>query len=153
MELPELIDNYNKAKAMRQKLEAKADEVKATETELQAQILMALDNAGISSAKANGYTVTKTHSVVCQIADNVALADTMLKLMQKAKADGNPAADGLLIQKRASKTAVIDYIKAELGVPATDDISITDANVIAKCQEIGVALVDNVSLSVRKSSK
>lgn len=152
MELPTLIENYNKAKAMRQKLESKAEEIKATELDLQAQILMALDSAGVQSVKASGFTVSKTHKIVCQIADNIALADTMLTLMQKAKEKGCPAADGLLIQKRAAKEAVVDFIKAELGVPATDDLNIQDANVIQKCQEIGVTLVDNVSLSVRKSS-
>lgn len=147
----EQIELLQKLKEARSRLEKQAEELKRHENLIKADILMELDKQGLDAIKECGYTLSRKHNLRCEIADHAALQLAMYNLMTQAKADGRPLQDGMLFQRTVSKTAVTDLLKAQLGLLSDDALDPNSPQVRDAAHALGVRLVDNVDLSVRKS--
>ena len=74
----------------------------------------------------------------------------MFALMVKAKEEGRPLQDGLLLQRTVAKTTVLDLIHARLGLKEDEEMDVNAQNTIDEADKLGLRLVDNIDISVRK---
>ena len=75
----------------------------------------------------------------------------MFNLMCKAKHEGRPLQDGLLLQRTVSKSSVIDLIRHNLNVREDEELNVTAPEVIEEAKRLGLRLVDDIGLNIRKS--
>ncbi len=147
----EAIKLYNEIRETRARLEKKAAELKEAENKIKADIIAELDALGIDSFKEGGYTLSRKHSVRAEILDHATLQEVMFNLMCKAKQEGRPLQDGLLLQRTVSKSSVIDLIRHNLNVREDAELNVTAPEVIEEAKRMGLRLVDDIGLNIRKS--
>ncbi len=147
----EAIKLYADLRDARAQLEKKVAEIKEAENKIKADIIAELDALGIDSFKEGGYTLSRKHSVRAEVVDHAALQEVMFSLMCKAKQEGRPLQDGLLLQRTVSKSSVIDLIRRNLNVREDDELNVTAPEVVAEAKHLGLRLVDDIGLNIRKS--
>lgn len=147
----EAIKLYTDLRDARAQLEKKVAEIKEAENKIKADIIAELDALGIDSFKEGGYTLSRKHNVRAEVTDHAALQEVMFNLMCKAKQEGRPLQDGLLLQRTVSKSSVIDLIRRNLGVREDDELNVTAPEVVEEAKRLGLRLVDDIGLNIRKS--
>lgn len=147
----EAIKTYQELRELRSRYEKKALEIKEAENKIKAEIIAELDALGIDSFKEGGYTLSRKHSVRAEVADHNMLQEAMFALMIKAKKEGRPLQDGLLLQRTVSKTAVLDLIRKGLGLREDDELKVNAPETIEMAKRLGLRLVDDIGLNIRKS--
>lgn len=147
----EQIKLYHELREARAKLEKKCDEIKAHEQAIKADILMELDKLGIDSFKEGGYTLSRKHNIRAEVTDHPILQDAMYALMTKAREEGRPLQDGLLLQRTVSKSSVIDLIRSRMGLREEDELDVMSEATQAEAAKLGIRLVDITDLTIRKS--
>lgn len=147
----EQIKLYTELRDTRARLEKKVAEIKEAENKIKADIIAELDALGIDSFKEGGYTLSRKHSVRAEVTDHSQLQEVMFDLMCKAKQEGRPLQDGLLLQRTVSKSSVIDLIRHNLNVRDDDELNVTAPEVIEEAKRLGLRLVDDIGLNIRKS--
>lgn len=147
----EAIKTYQELRELRSRYEKKALEIKEAENKIKAEIIAELDALGIDSFKEGGYTLSRKHSVRAEVADHNMLQEAMFALMVKAKKEGRPLQDGLLLQRTVSKTAVLDLIRKGLGLREDDELKVNAPETIEMAKRLGLRLVDDIGLNIRKS--
>lgn len=147
----EAIKLYTDLRDARAQLEKKVAEIKEAENKIKADIIAELDALGIDSFKEGGYTLSRKHNVRAEVTDHAALQEVMFNLMCKAKQEGRPLQDGLLLQRTVSKSSVIDLIRHNLGVREDDELNVTAPEVVEEAKRLGLRLVDDIGLNIRKS--
>ena len=114
--LKDKIELYNNVREARAKFEKQAQVLKDKEAQLKAEMLAELNAHGLDSLVEGGYTIFKKHSVRAEVTDHNKLQEAMFALMVKAKEEGRPLQDGLLLQRTVAKTTVLDLIHDRLGL-------------------------------------
>lgn len=147
----EQIKLYTELRDTRARLEKKVAEIKEAENKIKADIIAELDALGIDSFKEGGYTLSRKHSVRAEVTDHSQLQEVMFDLMCKAKQEGRPLQDGLLLQRTVSKSSVIDLIRHNLNVRDDDELNVAAPEVIEEAKRLGLRLVDDIGLNIRKS--
>jgi hypothetical protein len=147
----EAIKLYTDLRDARAQLEKKVAEIKEAENKIKADIIAELDALSIDSFKEGGYTLSRKHNVRAEVTDHAALQEVMFNLMCKAKQEGRPLQDGLLLQRTVSKSSVIDLIRHNLGVREDDELNVTAPEVVEEAKRLGLRLVDDIGLNIRKS--
>jgi hypothetical protein len=147
----EAIKLYTDLRDARAQLEKKVAEIKEAENKIKADIIAELDALGIDSFKEGGYTLSRKHNVRAEVTDHAALQEVMFNLMCKAKQEGRPLQDGLLLQRTVSKSSVIDLIRHNLNVREDDELNVTAPEVVEEAKRLGLRLVDDIGLNIRKS--
>lgn len=147
----EAIKLYTDLRDARAQLEKKVAEIKEAENKIKADIIAELDALGIDSFKEGGYTLSRKHNVRAEVTDHAALQEVMFDLMCKAKQEGRPLQDGLLLQRTVSKSSVIDLIRHNLNVREDDELNVTAPEVVEEAKRLGLRLVDDIGLNIRKS--
>lgn len=147
----EAIKLYTDLRDARAQLEKKVAEIKEAENKIKADIIAELDALGIDSFKEGGYTLSRKHNVRAEVTDHAALQEVMFDLMCKARQEGRPLQDGLLLQRTVSKSSVIDLIRHNLGVREDDELNVTAPEVVEEAKRLGLRLVDDIGLNIRKS--
>lgn len=148
--LKDKIKLFNEVREARAKFEKQAQFLKEKENELKAQMLAELSAHGLDSLTEDGYTIFKKHNIRAEVIDHAQLQEVMYDLMTKAKAEGRPLQDGLLLQRTVSKSSVIDLIHERLGLKADEEMDVNAQNTIDEATKLGLRLVDNIDISVRK---
>ena len=148
--LLDYIEKYQQVRDARAKLEKDVENLKAAENALKASMLASLDATGLDSIKEGGYTVFKKHNIRAEITDHAKLQGVMYDLMTEAYNEGRPLQDGLLLQRTVAKTTVLDLIHTRLGLPEDKELDVNDQNTIDEADRLGLRLVDNIDISVRK---
>lgn len=148
--LLEYIEKYQEVRDARAKLERSVEKLKETETQLKASMLASLDASGLDSIKEGGYTVFKKHNIRAEITDHAKLQGVMYDLMTQAHNEGRPLQDGLLLQRTVAKTTVLDLIHSRLGLPEDQELDVNNQDTIDQADSLGIRLVDNIDISVRK---
>ena len=148
--LKDKIELYNSVREARAKYEKQAQILKDKEAQLKAEMLAELNAHGLDSLAEGGYTIFKKHSVRAEVTDHNKLQEAMFALMVKAKEEGRPLQDGLLLQRTVAKTTVLDLIHARLGLKEDEEMDVNAQNTIDEADKLGLRLVDNIDISVRK---
>jgi hypothetical protein len=149
--IEELVALYNKLRQKRSELEKMATEIKSSEENVKAQLLMALDMFGLTSIKSNNTTISRTSTIRPEIIDHAALQEVMYKLMTEARAEGRPLQDGLLLQRTVAKNSVLAYIREQAGLSESDELDVSNPKVAEIAKSIGLNLRVVTDLSIRKS--
>lgn len=74
----------------------------------------------------------------------------MYELMTKARAEGRPLQDGLLLQRTVAKNTVLDLIHSRLGLKDDEELDVNSQATIDEAAKLGLRLVDLVDVSIRK---
>lgn len=148
--LKEDIDLYNQIRDARAKLEKQAQYLKEKEQVIKAKLLATLTANGLDSITESGFTVFKKHNIRAEITNHEALQEVMYNLMTEARAEGRPLQDGLLLQRTVSKSSVVDLIHERLGLKEDEELDVADDTTIAEAAKLGIRLVDNLDISIRK---
>ena len=141
---------YNEIREARAKYEKHAQYLKDKEQVLKAEMLAELASKGLDSLTEAGFTVFKKHTIRAEITDHETLQSAMYELMTQARAEGRPLQDGLLLQRTVAKNTVIDLIHSRLGLKEDEDMDVNDPKTIDEASKLGLRLVDNVDISIRK---
>lgn len=150
--LKDTIILYKKIRDARASLEKQALVLKEKEEELKGQMLADLNAHGLESLSEGGFTVFKKHTIRAEITNHAALQDSMYELMTKARAEGRPLQDGLLLQRTVAKNTVLDLIHSRLGLRDDEELDVNSQATIDEAAKLGLRLVDLVDVSIRKKA-
>ena len=148
--LKDKIELYNTVREARAKFEKQAQVCKDKEAQLKAEMLAELAAHGLDSLTEGGFTIFKKHSVRAEVTDHNKLQEAMFALMVKAKEEGRPLQDGLLLQRTVAKSTVLDLIHERLGLKDDEEMDVNAKDTIDEAEKLGLRLVDNIDISVRK---
>lgn len=147
----EQIETYKKLRDLRSQFEKRVAELKEAENAIKADILAELDALGIDSFKEGGYTLSRKHNVRAEVTNHAVLQEAMFSLMCKAKEEGRPLQDALLLQRTVSKSSVLDLIRRNLNVKEDADLDVNAPETIQEAERLGLRLVDSIDLNIRKA--
>lgn len=117
MELKELVIQVKNIQAQRKVLEAQAKELKTKEDELKEQIISYMTQQNMPSVHFKDLAqVVITKKQHLEVTNKELFTETVLRSLVTAYQERRPFVDGMLVQLRPSKEAVLAYLEHNPGI-------------------------------------
>lgn len=150
MNVNDLITQWRTVVKQRQELDRLSRELKVgPEAALKSQILMYLDSQNLPGVKSGVGTVSRTTKDHMEVTDLNVLLEKQYELFNKAKAEGRPLSDALLLQRTPVKAEITSYVLGMLGLD--EKAKPTDDEFNAAADALGIRRVSTLELSFRSA--